>query len=129
MVEACAAQENLELVDITEEEANNNQAMQNQQASDAFNPEGSSGGEWKSQNIKVVTYDDILKPKVSSLANQIKTISKSQQDHIDALSLKSDDHRRHTIVLRDHMIFGSMSHRENHEVPKIDKMNHSQMSH
>ena len=44
-----AGGENLQLVDITDEnDANNNQGMQNQQASDAFNPEGSSGGECKS---------------------------------------------------------------------------------
>ena len=71
-------------------------------------------------------YENILKPKLSSLA-QVQTVSKSLQEHIEALSLKSEDAGRFTIN-REQMIFGSMSHRD-FEAVKYEKMNHSQMSH
>jgi len=53
-------------------------------------------------------------------------MSKSQQENVDKLSLKSEDHRRHTLN-RDAMIFGSVSHRD-HEVAQKEQMNRSHMS-
>lgn len=56
--------------------------VQNQQASDNIQVEGSSGGECKSQTIKVVTYDDILKPQKTSGLQPTRHF-KSQQDRVE----------------------------------------------
>lgn len=99
----------------------------NQQASDNLQVEGSSGGEWMSQNIKVVTYDGILASKKNTHRQQPqKPASKSYNDRVDALSLKSEDQRRHA-QNRDALVFPSAASHRDIEGPKRDRMSHSQL--
>ena len=118
-------QSDLKIVDISAEELPEKRPGMptQQQISDNIQMEGSSGGEHKhSQTIKVVTYDHILKKRPQSKHGLQTKGWKSQQDRIDNLSLKSEEH--HTIS-RDHMVFGSVSHRD-YEADKINQSHQPQ---